>query len=166
MRLMLCLDELATEYYHIFEAYRTRGDALTLLINSRKLSRETALKEENDYQAEQISSTGYLMQKQEELSIENLYHTIRASRSAQSSTNSSQTLNTNGLLESSLLLNGGISNSSDLINLLLQKGIQVSSNNSYTNMVAETSTGGIRPTTCFGPNENVLESFVKIEQQL
>jgi hypothetical protein len=158
---MLYLDELASEYFHIFEAYRTRGDALTLLTNSRHLSHEAARQEDSDYRAEQMATAGYLIQKQEELSVENLYHTIRASRSAQTSTNSSQTMNSNknGLLESSMLLNAV--NSSEILNLLplLQKNMQANANlihspDSY-NMTAESSSGltGLR-STCF--NENVL----------
>ncbi|KAI6189649.1 CXXC-type zinc finger protein 1 [Aphelenchoides bicaudatus] len=100
--------KLATEYFHIFEAYRTRGDALTLLSNSRLPSNEQNFKEDVDYHGEQLSSTDVLNQKQEELSVENLYHTIKATRSAKSASNaSSQTLTASGgLLDSSSILNG------------------------------------------------------------
>lgn len=158
MRLLLYLDDLASEYFHIFEAYRTRGDALTLLVNSRHVSHEVAIKEDAEYRAEQMASSGFIAQKQEELSIENLYHATKQRRSAQTSTNSSQTSTGNSeLIESSLLLN--VMKSNELLKLvpLFQK-------NSYA---AESSTNPLR--SCFSANENVLsgsslETLVKIEQ--
>lgn len=162
MRLLLYLDDLASEYFHIFEAYRTRGDALTLLVNSRQLSHESAMKEEAEYRAEQMASSGFLVQKQEELSIENLYHTTKQRRSAQTSSSSSQ-ISTEGLLDSSLILSAMKSN--ELLRLLplLQKNVQA---NAY-NDVPESSTNTLR--SCFGVNENALsgstlETLVKIEQ--
>lgn len=159
MRLLLYLDDIASEYFHIFESYRTRGDALTLMSNSRQLSHEASLKEDADFRAEQLATNGFLAPKQEELSVENLYHTIRANRSAQTSANSSQTLMTNSvnLLHPSDILNAV--NSPDLFTNLLpliQKGIQ------------QSNTTSLRPTNCFGTNENnvLVASALKIEQPL
>jgi hypothetical protein len=177
MRLILYLDELATEYFHIFEAYRTRGDALTLLSNSRQLSNEVALKEEADYHGEQMTSAGVLAQKQEELSVENLYHTIKNQKrsAAKSASNpSSQVLNPNGLIDSSSLLLNGV-NSSDILNLLplLQNNLQSSLTHGLDSLAAygmsgETSGLALRASSCFKSTENarlgVMEALVKIEQ--
>lgn len=176
MRLILYLDELATEYFHIFEAYRTRGDALTLLSNSRQLPNEVALKEEADYHGEQTNAT-VLAQKQEELSVESLYHTIKANRSAakSASNTSTQTLSTNGLIDSSSLLLNGV-NSSEILNLLplLQNNLQSNISHSLDSLAAysvngETSGLTLRASSCYGSSENArlgasMEALVKIEQ--
>lgn len=172
MRLILYLDELATEYFHIFEAYRTRGDALTLLSNSRQLPNEVALKEEADYHGEQTNAT-VLAQKQEELSVESLYHTIKANRSAakSASNTSTQTLSTNGLIDSSSLLLNGV-NSSEILSLLplLQTNISHSLDSLAAYSVnGETSGLTLRASSCYGSSENTrlgasMEALVKIEQ--
>lgn len=172
MRLILYLDELATEYFHIFEAYRTRGDALTLLSNSRQLPNEVALKEEADYHGEQTNAT-VLAQKQEELSVESLYHTIKANRSAakSASNTSTQTLSTNGLIDSSSLLLNGV-NSSEILSLLplLQTNISHSLDSLAAYSVnGETSGLTLRASSCYGSSENArlgasMEALVKIEQ--
>lgn len=46
MRLLLHLDELSASYHRVAEAYKTRGDALTLLNNWRVLSDEAIREEE------------------------------------------------------------------------------------------------------------------------
>lgn len=163
MRLLLYLDELDSEYFHIFEAYRTRGDALTLLSNSRQPSRDAALKEESDYQKEQMSGAGFLTQKQEELSVENLYHSIKATRSAKTT---GQTLNPNGsLIEPSSSLLSNIP--ADIISLLplIQNRLQSGLNSIYGE---SSSPAGLRP--CFGSvaaenTLNTMEALVKIEQK-
>ena len=151
----LYLEETLLEYHRVAEAYKTRGDALTLLSNWRELSDEARREEHANVRAEQLAqSNNYLIPKEEELSVENLYYKIRSNRS-------SQTLTPTGIFDSTTLLNAVPQELINSLIPLLQSGTSLAQSIGALAMVGSSSGCGLGNENAADPTMGTL---VKIEQ--